>query len=90
MNKKNIVKSVTKKIKLSTEDNCIIEEIERAKQEWESAAALFELVKEPDMVDYAIYLQHAACVKYMHLLKLAKDKKISVGYYSGIKELNVK
>ncbi len=90
MNKKNIVESISKSINLSNEDKEIIKEIEKAKQEWEDAAQFFEFVNEPEMVDYAIYLQQAACVKYMHLLKQAKEKEITISYYRKMKELGMR
>lgn len=90
MSKKNIVDNVTKNIKLSIEDKEIINAIEMAKIEWENAERYFQFVKEPEMVDYAIYLQNAASVRYMHLLRMAKDKKISSSYYNYMKELDFK
>ena len=90
MNKKNIVDNATKNMKLSIEDKEIISAIEMAKMEWENAEKYFQFVKEPEMVDYAIYLQNAASVRYMHLLRMAKQKNISSGYYNYMKELDFK
>lgn len=90
MNKKSIVESVTKNIKLSIEDKEIINAIEIAKIEWENAEKYFQFVKEPEMIDYAIYLQNAASVRYMYLLRMAKDNKISSSYYNSMKQLDFK
>ena len=87
MNKKNIVENAVKSMKLSIEDKEIITAIELAKREWENAENYFQFVKEPKMVDYAIYLQNAASVRYMYLLRMAKDNKISLGYYNSMKEI---
>ena len=88
MNKKNIVENAVKSMKLSIEDKEIITAIELAKREWENAENYFQFVKEPKMVDYAIYLQNAASVRYMYLLRMAKDNKISLGYYNSMKEID--
>ena len=88
MNNKAIVNNITKNIKLSLEDKQIIDAIEMAKIEWENADKFFQLAKEPEMVDYAIYLQNAASVRYMHLLRMAKNKKISSNYYNYMKEVD--
>lgn len=72
------------------ENSEIIEAIELAKAEWENAECFFQMAGEPESVDYAIYLQNATCVRYMHLLKMAKDKNIRVNYYDSMKELILK
>jgi hypothetical protein len=90
MNKKKIVDNVIKNMKLSIEDKEIINAIEMAKMEWENAEKYFQFVKEPEMVDYAIYLQNAASVRYMHLLRMAKNKNISASYYNHMEELGFK
>ena len=78
-----------KKVK-NLENYQIIKDIELAKAEWESAEYFFQMAREPELVDYAIYLQNAARVKYAHLLKLAKRKNISVNYYESLRELAIK
>ena len=90
MNKKMIVDNVAKNIKLSIEDKEIIDAIEMARMEWENADKFFQFVKEPEMIDYAIYLQNAASVRYMHLIRLAKSNNISLGYYNNMKEVDFK
>ncbi|MCK8824510.1 DUF2508 family protein [Fuchsiella alkaliacetigena] len=52
----------------------IDEELEAAKKEWLEAQAYFQKVKEPDLVDYAIYSIEAAQAKYNYLLKEVKKK----------------
>jgi len=90
MNKKNIVDNVLSKMKLSFEDKEIIRALETAKIEWENAEKYFQYVKDPQLVDYAIYLQNAASVRYMHLIRLAKSNNISLGYYNNMKEVDFK
>ena len=87
MNNKKIVDSVTRNMKLSIEDIEIINAIEIAKIEWENAEKYFQYAKEPQMVDYAIHLQNAASVRYMHLLRMARDNNISSNYYDNMKEI---
>jgi len=87
MNKKKIVDICIKNFKLSIEDKEIINAIEIAKAEWENAEKFFQFVKDPEMVDYAIHLQNAAVARYMHLIRLAKNKKISSNYYNNMKEI---
>ena len=74
----------------SLENNEIIRAIELAKIEWQNAEYFFQVAREPELVDYAIYLQNAARARYAHLLKLAKIKNISVNYYESMKELAMK
>ena len=90
MNKKDIVDNVTKNIKLSMEDKEIIEAINIARLEWESAGNFFQMVMEPELIDYAIYMENAACVRYMHLLKIAKAKNITSNYYNSMRELDIR
>jgi len=87
MNNKKIVDSVTRNMKLSIEDKEIINAIEIAKIEWENAEKYFQYAKEPQMVDYAIHLQNAASVRYMHLLRMARDNNISSNYYDNMREI---
>ena len=88
MNKNMIVGNVIRNIKLSVEDKEIIDAIGIAKIEWENAEKFFQFVQEPEMIDYAIYLQNAASVRYMHLLRMARNKKISSNYYNCMKEVD--
>lgn len=54
----------------------LVDLIDMAHREWEEARALFEEVKEPELVDHAIYAMEAAERKYVYLLKIAKKEKI--------------
>lgn len=55
---------------------CIIEAVE----EIERARAYFQMVNDPRLVDYAIYMEEAAKAKYTYLLNEAKDKKIKIEF----------
>ncbi|MDI3534064.1 MAG: hypothetical protein PWQ82_429 [Thermosediminibacterales bacterium] len=52
------------------------EAVEQARKEWFTAKSYFDNVTDPDLVDYAIYLNEAARKKYMYLLKKAKENNI--------------
>jgi hypothetical protein len=52
--------------------------ISMARQEMHDAQCFFDNVTEPELVDHAIYKMEAAKSKYVYLLKLAKDKGLSV------------
>lgn len=47
----------------------------KAHRDWLEAQALFNEVKEPDLIDHAIYAMEATERKYMFLLKQAKKEK---------------
>ncbi|HZJ57907.1 MAG TPA: YaaL family protein [Clostridia bacterium] len=44
----------------------------QARSEWLQAQNYFEIVSDPDLVDYAIYQLEAAKLKYMYLIKQAR------------------
>lgn len=50
--------------------------VEKARREWEEAQALFNEVKEPDLIDHAIYAMEATERKYMFLLNEAKKERV--------------
>ena len=50
------------------------EKIEEAKTEWQEARKYFDLVSDPELVDYAIYLLEAAERKYQYLLKIKQQQ----------------
>ena len=77
------IKSVNYKIRpylekksiIAKKDPTLIEEIERAQKEWQEARRYFNIVSEPELVDYATYKIEAARVKYMYLLNKAKRRQ---------------
>lgn len=56
----------------------VIVAIEDAKRQWNTAWEYFNLVSEPKLIDYAIYMEQAAKIRYMYLLSEAREKGISV------------
>lgn len=56
----------------------LIRAIDEARADIESARAFFNLVSEPKLVDYAIYLENAARARYTYLLDEAKIHGIKV------------
>lgn len=88
MNRKNIVDSVEKNIKITNENKDVLEAIYRAKEEWQRANEYFNMVHDPELIDYAIYTLDAARARYEYLLSQAKKRHISVDYYSSLKVMN--
>lgn len=54
----------------------LVELVYKAHQEWEEAKALFNEVRDPDLVDHAIYAMEAAERKYVYLLRQAKKENV--------------
>lgn len=59
-----------------TEDEKLIRSIKAAHADWQRAEAMFHEVTDPDLVDHAIYDVMAAKMKYIYLLKTAKNKDL--------------
>ncbi len=47
------------------------EQVQRALNDWKAAAAYFESVADPELVDYAVYGMEAAQKRYIYLLRSA-------------------
>lgn len=54
----------------------LVELVFQAHQEWEQAKALFNEVRDPELVDHAIYTIEAAERKYIYLLRQAKKENV--------------
>ncbi len=52
--------------------NQLIDDIKRAVEELNNIRRYFEIVDEPELIDYAIYREKAALMKLSYLLKKAK------------------
>lgn len=80
MDKANVLSILEQKAKEAgfddEEKKKILVEIENAKQELESARLYFETVKDPGLIEYAIYKEAAANSRYCYLLSLARKKNI--------------
>jgi len=53
--------------------NAFAEEVRRAYAEYKAAENYFDNVDDPDLVDFAIYGMQAARMKYVYLLKKARE-----------------
>lgn len=81
MNKYNIVKYlVMKNSKYTLEQKRLLNDIEKAREELERCRIYFDSVKDPHLVDYAIYMEEAAKSKYMYLLNEVKKNGLKVDY----------
>ncbi|HWR22609.1 MAG TPA: DUF2508 family protein [Feifaniaceae bacterium] len=56
---------------LQREDRAYREQVRRALEDWKKAAAYFESVSDPELVDYAVYDMEAAKKRYIYLLRNA-------------------
>jgi chaperonin GroEL (HSP60 family) len=70
-------------IREKDEDQEFIKLIYKARQEMQDAQTYFDNVTDPELVDHAIYKMEAAKSQYVYLLRLAKDKglSVSIGIY---------
>ena len=59
-----------------TEEEKLLSSIKAAHSDWQRAEAMFHEVTDPDLVDHAIYDVMAAKMKYIYLLKTAKNKDL--------------
>ncbi|MHC6178329.1 DUF2508 family protein [Clostridium sp. JNZ X4-2] len=81
MNKYNIVKNlVMKNYKYTLHQKRLLDDIEKAREELERCRIYFDSVKDPHLVDYAIYMEEAAKSKYMYLLNEVKKDGLKVDY----------
>jgi len=80
MNKNRILSILFENVKYTNEQREILDELERAKLEWEIASEYFKQVNEPELIDYAIYKEETAKAKFMHYLSKAKEKNIEIDY----------
>jgi hypothetical protein len=53
---------------------CLKRDIEEAKRDWQYACLYFNVVTEPELIDHAIHMMHAAEVRYGYMLKQLKSK----------------
>lgn len=78
MNRKNIIQYIMGVNKINTEEFEIIEAIEETKIELESARSIFDNVRDPKLIEVAIYAEEVAKKRYEYLLSLAKERNIRV------------
>lgn len=56
----------------------LLEAVEQAKADWQTAREYFELVTDPDLIDFAIYNLEAAQRRYTYLLKQVRAQGAKV------------
>lgn len=78
MNKLNILEYILKYLRKDIYEDELINEIEYALIEIETARNMFDNVDDSNLIDVAIYSEDAAVKRFEHLLKKAKEKGISV------------
>lgn len=77
---KNFLKRLENSFKFSEENDEkeLIESIYRAQNDWMKSEKYFQCVSDPDLVDHAIYTMEATKIKYMYLVKKAKEKGVKL------------
>lgn len=89
MNKYSVVQYLLRKgSKYTLKQKKLLKDIEMARQELERCRIYFDTVKDPHLVDYAIYMEEAAKAKYMYLLNEMKRNKIKLKYKNISKNLD--
>jgi hypothetical protein len=78
MNKFTIVEHLSNKIKHTDKQKELITAIEEAREELQRARNYFEQVNDPQLVDYAIYMEQAAKARFTYLINQAKENGIRV------------
>lgn len=88
MDKKSILNLILKEKKYSTEHMDIINELNKALQEWENARSCFQFVSDPKLIDLIICKEDEAKSKYLYFLSLAKENGITLDGSFMLEELN--
>lgn len=81
MVKKKITKLLNNKMNYDLDQKYIIDAIEEARKELQLCRDYFEIVNEPDLIDYAIYKEAAAKSRYTYLLAQAKKLNIRINEF---------
>ncbi|AWI07520.1 YaaL family protein [Clostridium drakei] len=89
MNKKEILAHITGKNVYTEEQKRLLYAIDKAREDLKNAVEYFELVNDPRLVDYAIYMEEAAKAKYAYLLNEAKKSNLKVISSDILKEVKV-
>lgn len=75
MNSTSIIKNITGYFK-SKGDKELLDAVREAEIDWECACSYFESVSEFRLIDYAIYNERAAALKYSYLISEIKKREI--------------
>lgn len=89
MNKKEIINFVVKKSGYTKEQKKLLAAINIARQDIKNARQYFEMVNDPRLVDYAIYMEEAAKAKYIYLLNEAKKNNLKVKWTEGLEAVKI-
>ncbi|NLG86776.1 MAG: DUF2508 family protein [Firmicutes bacterium] len=74
---------VTPELLLNVDHNKVSSIVDEARQDWQLAQTYFELVSDPILVDFAIFWERAARLRYVYLLRYLKKE----GYCLSSKEV---
>ncbi|MBW6411520.1 YaaL family protein [Clostridium weizhouense] len=91
MNKIKILEYLMENIDGDDLNDQLIEELEQAKSEMDSARSMFDNVNDSKLIEVAIFAEEVAKKRYEYLLRLAKAKGIKVNHnYILQKNISVK
>ncbi|MBU5486511.1 YaaL family protein [Clostridium sp. MSJ-11] len=85
---KSFFNKLKKDRRYTKEEKKLICSIIDAMNDIKVAREYFQMVKDPGLIDYAIYMEEAAKARYTYLLNEAKDKKIKLQYKYVLDEYN--
>ncbi len=89
MNRKEIIRYITRKSTYTEEQKRLLTAIDKAREDLKNARQYFEVVNDPRLVDYAIYMEEAAKAKYTYLLNEAKKSNLKTICSGIVEEVNV-
>lgn len=87
MNKKAIINYLFKNVNYKEENKDLLQAIEEAKSEMETANQYFNMASSKALVDYAIHLEDAAKTRLMYLLNVAKETGVKVDTNISLREV---
>lgn len=88
MDRKRIASYLIKKSKYTEEQKRLLNAVDKAREDLDIARQYFNIVNDPRLVDYAIYMEEAAKAKYMYLLNEAKKAGLKFQGDTIIKEVS--
>lgn len=88
MDRKKVIEILFSTLKYTEEQKDIIIQLEEAKIEWESAKNYFQVVDDPKLVDYAIYMEDQSRARYMYFLIEARRKNVTINASFMIEKLD--
>jgi hypothetical protein len=80
METNNLIGNISRVSCYSKDQIALINAIEEARMQIESARSIFNVVSDHKLIDYAIYMEEAATARYIYLLREAKRMNLKVDH----------